>query len=142
MGVVSVLWTALRLMVGDRPVQRKHAGSRPNQRLNKAISGRTPVRVRRQWNDQRIGTVRWSDLDHPRWDIVSGGNQVRSPQPFIHAYVSCGKVKGKIAHSCNHGPGPHNIKVCLVKKDNSKEVWNYLMKIVGKKPSRGWFSTG
>lgn len=121
MGVVSVLWTALRLMVGDRPVQRKHAGSRPNQRLNKAISGRTPVRIRRQWNDQRIGTVRWSDLDHPRWDVVSGGTQVRSPQPFIHAYVYCDKVKGKIAHSCNHGPGPTTSRCVWSRRTTAKK---------------------
>ena len=35
------------------------------------------------------------------------------------------------------GPSPpHDIKVCLVKKDNSKEVWNRLSEIVGAKPSR------
>ena len=137
MGVGSVLWTALRLMVGSQPARKKRTG-----REIKGIPGRTTVRVRRQWNDKRIGAVRWSDLANPRWDVISGGTQVRSPQPFIHAYVYCDKVKGHIAHTCNHGPGPHNIKVCLVKKDNSKEVWDYLMKIVGKKPSRGWFGAG
>ena len=136
MGVGSLLWTAVRLMVGVYP-----AGKTPTRnRRNHGIPSGTLVRVRRQWNDQRIGTVRWSDLGNPRWDIVSGGTQVRSPQPFIHAYVYCDKVRGNIAHSCNHGPGPHNIKVCLVKKDNSKEVWNYLMKIVGKKPPRRFFA--
>lgn len=95
-----------------------------------------PVRVRRDWNDHRIGTVEWSDLRVPRWDSVSGGEQKFTPQPFIHAYVWCDLVQGDIAHSCAHGPGPHNIKVCLVKKDNSREVWNRLSAIVGPKPGR------
>ncbi|PKB82813.1 MAG: hypothetical protein BZY88_03650 [SAR202 cluster bacterium Io17-Chloro-G9] len=138
MGVVSLLWATIRLMVGEYPVRKKQ--NQPRQ--SKGIPGRTSVRVRRQWNDQRIGAVHWSDLENPRWDVLSGGAQVRAPQPFVHAYVYCDKVKGNIAHSCNHGPGPHNIKVCLVKKDNSKEVWNYLMKVVGKKPSRGFFIGG
>ena len=95
-----------------------------------------PVRVRRDWNDHRIGTVKWSDLRGPRWDSISGGEQNSTPQPFIHGYVWCDIVQGDIAHSCAHGPGPHNIKVCLVKKDNSREVWNRLSAIVGPKPGR------
>ncbi len=95
-----------------------------------------PVRVRRDWNDHRIGTVKWSDLRDPRWDTISGGEQNPTPQPFIHGYVWCDAVQGDIAHSCAHGPGPHNIKVCLVKKDNSREVWGRLSAIVGPKPGK------
>ena len=94
------------------------------------------VRVRRDWNDHRIGTVKWSDLRDPRWDNISGGEQNPTPQSFIHGYVWCDIVQGDIAHSCAHGPGPHNIKVCLVKKDNSREVWGRLSAIVGPKPGR------
>ena len=35
-----------------------------------------------------------------------------------------------------HGPGPHNIKVCLVKKDNSKEVWNRVLELAGPRPAK------
>ena len=94
------------------------------------------VRVRRDWNDHRIGTVKWSDLRDPRWDTVSGGEQNPTPQPFIHGYVWCDIVQGDIAHSCAHGPGPHNIKICLVKKDNSRDIWDRLSAIVGPKPGR------
>ena len=135
MAIGWLLWTLARLMAGAHPIQ---TGKR---RINQPkISKRTNVRIRRDWNDHRIGTVQWSDLVNPRWDIVSGGTQTRTPQPFIHAYVWCNKVRGEIAHSCAHGPGPHNIKVCLVKKDNTKEVWNYLLKIVGAKPPRRYFA--
>ena len=114
MGPGSLLWTLVRLMVGAHPLQtgKKSRDAR--------LTGGTAVRIRRDWNDHRIGTARWSDLSNPRWDIVSGGTQVRTPQPFVHAYVWCNKVKGEIAHSCNHGPGPHNIKVCIVKKTTVK----------------------
>lgn len=111
--------------------------------VRKVVAGRggqvgdnAPVRVRRDWNDHRIGTVKWSDLRDPRWDNVSGGEQNHAPQPFIHGYVWCDIVQGDIAYSCAHGPGPHNIKVCLVKKDNSREIWGRLSAIVGPKPGR------
>ncbi len=109
--------------------------------IAKKVAGResgddAPVRVRRDWNDHRIGSVKWSDLRDPRWDTISGGEQNPTPQPFIHGYVWCDIVQGDIAHSCAHGPGPHNIKVCLVKKDNSREVWGRLSAIVGPKPGR------
>jgi hypothetical protein len=43
---------------------------------------------------------------------------------FLHAYVWCDKmIGGELAHSCQHGAGPHDIKVCIVKKDN-KENWS------------------
>ena len=97
----------------------------------------SPVRVRRDWNDHRIGTVRWSDLENPKWDDISGGEQNHTPQPFIHAYVWCNKVRGDIAHSCAHGPPPHNIKVCLVRKDNTKIVWDRLLALAGSRPQFG-----
>jgi len=135
MAIRWLFWTLARLIAGAHPIQTgKWRNNQPK------ITKKTKVRVRRDWNDRRIGTVLWSDLTNPRWDVVSGGTQTRTPQPFIHAYVWCNKVRGDIAHSCAHGPGPHNIKVCLVKKDNSKEVWNYLLKIVGAKPPRHYFA--
>ena len=131
--LVRLLWTVARLLGGAHPLQTGKSG------WGRKPSGRAPVRVRRDWDDHRIGTVRWSDLGKPRWDMVSGGTQTRAPQPFVHGYVMCDKVKGDIAHSCIHGPSPHNIKVCIVQKDNSRQVWDYLMKIVGSRPPRSHF---
>jgi hypothetical protein len=45
-----------------------------------------------------------------RWDRTNGGVQVPYPQYFIHANVFCNEIHGDIAHSCQHGPAPHNIK--------------------------------
>ena len=62
---------------------------------------------------------------------MAGGTQIESRKPFIYGYVWCDKVLGDIAHSCIHGPPPHNIKVCLMKRDNSRDVWNRLIQIAG-----------
>lgn len=72
------------------------------------------VEVRRQWNDWRVAVYRLSDIDGPHWDSVSGGVNARAPREFLHAYVRCdGMISGEISHSCRHGRGPHNIKVCI-----------------------------
>ena len=54
------------------------------------------VFVRRQWNDWKIGKVNFSKLDGFRWDNISGGVFVISPQPFIHAYTSCENMVEKM----------------------------------------------
>jgi hypothetical protein len=93
--------------------------------------GRSNVYVRRDWNDRGMGRVSWLDLVNPRWDTVSGGAQVENLLPLLHAYVWCDKVRGKIGHSCAHGPGPHNIKVCMLREDNSQRIWRRLLELAG-----------
>ena len=93
------------------------------------------IQIRRQWNDWRIAEVSFDKIEGLRWDKLSGGVRAPAPQPFIHGYVSCADVDGDLAHSCRHGEGPHNIKVCIVKKDNSTEIWKKLLSIVGPKPT-------
>jgi hypothetical protein len=131
-GMAWLLWTLAKVLLGAIRLVR----GGPGRGVGRRIAGRTPVRVRRQWDDHRIGAVRWSELTNVHWDSVSGGTQVESPEPYIHAYVWCDKVKGTIAHSCIHGPGPHNIKVCLVKKDNSGEVWKRMLELAGPRPAK------
>ncbi len=92
--------------------------------------------VRRQWNDYRVGQVNLADVGGLHWTSISGGVQSVCPQPFIHGYVSCALVEGDIPHSCRHGSGPHSIKVVVVKKDNSNDVWEAVNAIAGPKPER------
>ena len=47
------------------------------------------VHIRRQWNDWRVGSVPFDELDGLQWDDQSGRIQQRAPQPFIHGYVWC-----------------------------------------------------
>ena len=94
------------------------------------------VRIRRQWDDGRIGEVSEDDLHHVAWDTISGGVNAPAPQPFLHGYVWCTDVEGEIAHSCEHGPAPHWIKVCIVKKDNDSKIYQALADLAGPKPKR------
>ena len=123
----KLLWWALRLILWlSATVLRLTFGWAWRQTW-----GRTTVYVRRDWNDRGVGRVGWSDLHDLRWDTVSGGAQVENPLPLLHAYVWCDKVRGKIGHSCAHGPGPHNIKVCMLREDNSRRVWRRLLQFAG-----------
>jgi hypothetical protein len=92
------------------------------------------VRIRRQINDTRIGIADFSSLSGFKWDTISGGVQSVAPQPFIHAYVWCDEVEGELPHSGSHGPCPHSIKVVIVKKDNTPEVWEKILKKAGPRP--------
>ncbi len=92
---------------------------------------RSDVYVRRDWDDRGLGRVRWSDLNSPRWDTMSGGTQSESPLPLLYGYVWCDKVRGMIGHSCAHGPGPHNIKVCMLREDNIGRIWRRLLVLAG-----------
>jgi hypothetical protein len=35
-------------------------------------------------------------------------------------------IDGELAHSCQHGEGPHRVLVCVVKKAN-KSVWSSVL---------------
>lgn len=95
------------------------------------------VVVRRQWNDWRCAEVRFSSLSNFKWMDRSGGVGARGPQPFIYAGMSCDAiVSGAVGHSCRHGPAPHWIRVCVLKKDNDPDVFARVLSLAGPKPSR------
>ena len=106
------------------------------------MSSDTYVRVRRQPNNYEIATYRLSDISELDWDDVSGG--IRSSffnQYFLYGYVWCdGAIEGRVAHSGefgikNHGPCPHRIKVCILKKDN-EDIYATLIKDLPPKPQQ------
>lgn len=94
------------------------------------------VYIRRHSSDWKVGYVSQNEIDDLHWDTVSGGVGRVSPQPFIHGYVSCDRVRDEISHSCAHGEGPHRIKVLIVKKDNSKQIFDWALSCAGPKPER------
>ena len=86
------------------------------------------VWVRRQFNDYRDAKYELDAFESPHWDTMSGGVNAIALQPFIHGYVMCNEmIEGELAHSGTHGPCPHRIKVCVVKKVNDPDVYNYLL---------------
>ena len=79
----------------------------------------------RNWNDWQ-GTI-----DVPRaalsgfnWTRYSGGATSVAPREFLHANMSCAVIPdgAYIGHSCQHGPPPHIIEVCIVKSGNPADL--------------------
>ena len=94
------------------------------------------VWVRRQWDDYRKAAYRLADLSGFHKSDVSGGIGKAANRPYWHAYVYCdAMIEGELAHSCQHGKGPHRIKVCLVKKDNAA-VWSDVLQAAEATPHR------
>jgi len=81
------------------------------------------VWVRRQWNGTLGAAYALSALERPHWSDASGGVGRRANRLYVHGYVQCdGMVEGELDHSCEHGPPPHRIKVCVVARDNTAAV--------------------
>jgi hypothetical protein len=75
------------------------------------------LHVRRHPTDWQTATYRIEDANGFRWDSVSGGVARNTSRETLFAYVDCDKMlSGELAHSCQHGPPPHRIKVAVVKK--------------------------
>jgi hypothetical protein len=89
------------------------------------------VWVRRHWNDFRNGRVLLTSMRHFHFREISGGVRARSPRSMLYARIWCDRlVEGEIAHSCGHGPGPHEVLVCIVQRDNSKALYKRLLTMV------------
>lgn len=79
------------------------------------------VWVRRQFDHHKHAAYRLADVDDWHWSNISGGVMHRANRYYLHGYVWCdGMIAGTLAHSCEHGPPPHRIKVCVTKKGNEK----------------------
>lgn len=95
----------------------------------------TYIWVRRQW-DGTPAKYLWEDFRGAHWDQEAGGRGGRQPQLFIFGYVPCDRaIEGEIGHSGSHGACPHQIKVCVVAKDNTKSIMALLTTDVGPRPS-------
>jgi hypothetical protein len=92
------------------------------------------VQVRRQPTDWGVAQYRRSDDSGLHWTDISGGVGATLTHPFVHGYVLCdAMISGGVAHSCRHGPAPHSILVCLLKKDNP-ELWASIEEEIGPRP--------
>ena len=83
--------------------------------------------VRRQWNDAgNTLNVALRELRGFHWRTVSGGVGARSSRPFLHARMFCSSIPdgSTVPHLSRHGPTPHEILVCIVKKDNDNAVYD------------------
>lgn len=87
------------------------------------------VTVRRQWNGYAIAVpvTALRDFHVRQW---SGGVQAKSPYPMLYARMWCTLIPEEdrpyFGHSCRHGAGPHEILVCITKKDNPRSLYKAL----------------
>ena len=94
------------------------------------------VSVRRKWDSWEVAEVYVGEVANPLWDLESGGVKETAPEALIYGYVFCDAiVSGSLAHSCQHGTGPHSIKVCILRKDNPPRIYNYFLAQAGPKPA-------
>jgi hypothetical protein len=92
------------------------------------LSEATQVVVRRDYNASKSATYFLDDLEGWHWSDVSGGRQNKAPQKFLYAYAWCSDlIDGDLNHSCQHGEGPHHVKVCITRTDN-QEAWAEIQK--------------
>lgn len=80
------------------------------------------VVVRGEWNGWRTAMVRGSDLrDAHHWQPPG------APRPLLHATVRCDAIiSGDIAHECDAQSAPHEVLVCLLKRDVPAAVFDSL----------------
>ncbi|HWK96293.1 MAG TPA: hypothetical protein VNR39_12810 [Pseudolabrys sp.] len=79
------------------------------------------VWVRRQFDDHRHAAYRLAEVSEWHKSRYSGGIGNKANRRYLHGYVWCdAMIAGRLAHSCQHGPPPHRIKVCVTKKGNEK----------------------
>ncbi len=97
----------------------------------------TLLAVRRQPTDRRIGKVRLADIRKLHWRRQSGGIKSRfMAQPFVFGLIRCTDIaEGRIAHSCQHGPPPHEVLVCMCQKDNPAALATFIAHIANLEPA-------
>jgi hypothetical protein len=78
------------------------------------------VRIRSAFDDWCVAEAPLGLIVGLHFDDFSGGVRAQAPTPFLSGYVPCVEIEGDIAHSCQHGPPPHDIKVVILRKDNDE----------------------
>src|SRR5579864_1342688 len=77
------------------------------------------IKVRSRWNGVRKAIVALADLSGFHFSKLGGETFLRSPRPFLYAFVPCNTPhRGGLTRSCGIGPHPHMLKVCVLQKDN------------------------
>jgi hypothetical protein len=72
----------------------------------------TLVRIEPSWDAWISAEVRICDLEDVHWHQPPG-----APQPLLHGYVWCDHLmSGTLPHGCYSRPGPHRVRVCILKK--------------------------
>ena len=90
--------------------------------------------VRRDWRDGSLAHVPLVDLTDLHWDHVAGDADLRPPGPILFGFTRFDAiVAGELSHAIG-GADPHTVKVCILKEDNDRHVFESLSLQAGPKP--------
>jgi hypothetical protein len=90
---------------------------------------RTVVWVRRQFHQRETAAYDLTAIEGWHQSDTSGGTHQKANRHYWHGYVWCNAMlEGSVAHSCEHGPPPHRIKVCITKTRN-EEAWPAILRV-------------
>jgi hypothetical protein len=93
--------------------------------------GDAAISITAAWNDWRSAQVRLADVRDPHWLRPLG-----SPQPLLHAYVSCADVAaGALSHVCDRTSAPHLIRVCVLKRRNAPAAYSGIAAMASGQPT-------
>lgn len=86
------------------------------------------VTVCRHPGDRQIAEVPLSDLWNFHMRGISGGAIVSAGQDSLYARMSCASIPEGVvfSHSCEHGPPPHEILVCITQSGNDRVLYRRL----------------
>jgi hypothetical protein len=77
-----------------------------------AVSNESRIRIHGAWDGSRSAEVRFGDLEDVHWFQPVG-----SPQPLLHAFVTCSQIlTGDVPHECDGRLPSHRLLVCILKR--------------------------
>ncbi len=139
-GRISDFWAAAREEKESRSdIAQEQASQTAHRRIESArrkypdgavIDDHQLITVRRQPNDWRATQVPFRELTDFHLTQVSGGLGAVTLHYGLYARMWCSSIPEDVefAHSCKHGPPPHEILVVINRKDN-EEIHDQLLSL-------------
>ena len=88
---------------------------------------------RNDWHVAHVPLVELSDL-HRDEGCVSEGRQ---PEPTLSAYTTCDAiVSGELPHAAAGHAHPHAVRVCILREDNDRAIFDRLLLEAGQPRAR------
>jgi hypothetical protein len=93
--------------------------------------------VRPDRTDWHVAHVPLVDLTDLHWDGPDAAKRRLDPGPILCGFTTCDAVvAGELPHTGGHHAHPHAIRVCILREDNDREVFDRLRLEAGPPPRR------
>jgi hypothetical protein len=92
--------------------------------------------VRPGWGDWHVAHVAVVDLRDLHWDHVADEPSADPAAPVLFGFTRCDAVvAGELPHGHLGDSHPHNLRVCVLREDNDRVVFDRLALEAGPRPS-------